>query len=223
MAPQQPPPAARTSEMSMRSSARASAASIDGASAGCTQPSSTSMRREWRCFGQDFPRDARGTFAASAPGRNGRARRPASRAEQTPMREPLAQQPARRTLARAALDLLLDDQTADVDQATVAHAGGTRRLAAAAGQAAIEVQLRARGHVRAFEHLLDEVDASARPVEFVAEQLIGRAGCRAKTAMHAGAQDRIGFTPLGRILDEIGEPGFHARPWLRTPRTSGAG
>ena len=52
---------------------------------------------------------------------------------------------------------------------------------------------------RALEHLLDQVDAPARAVELVAQQLIGRAGRRAETAVHAGAQDRVGFAALGRV------------------------
>ena len=42
------------------------------------------------------------------------------------------------------------------------------------------------------QHVLDEVDAPARAVEFVAEQHIGRAGRGAEAAMHAGAQDLLG-------------------------------
>src|SRR5690606_32290726 len=60
-------------------------------------------------------------------------------------------------------------------------------------------------------HLLDEVDASARPVELVAEQLVGRAGGSAETAMHAFAQDGFGFLPVGRALEPVCEMGFHVR------------
>ena len=38
------------------------------------------------------------------------------------------------------------------------------------------------------QHVLDQVDAAARAVEFVAEQQEGRAGRGAEAAMHAGAQ-----------------------------------
>ena len=73
----------------------------------------------------------------------------------------------------------------DVEQRVIRHARRTGGLAIAAGQAPVEMQLRLVGHRFAFEHLLDQIDASARPVEFVAEQLIGRAGRIAETAMHA--------------------------------------
>ncbi len=46
----------------------------------------------------------------------------------------------------------------------------------------------------AFQHLLDEIDAAPRSVELVAQQLVGRAGGVAETAVHALAQDRVGFT-----------------------------
>ena len=59
------------------------------------------------------------------------------------------------------------------------------------------------GGAAVFEHLLDEVDAPARAVEFVAEQHEGRAGRGAKAAMHAFAQDRLGFGEAG--IGELGE------------------
>src|SRR5204862_2401998 len=89
----------------------------------------------------------------------------------------------------AATDLFLDDRPADVGEAPVLHARGTGGLAGTAGQAAIEMELRLRGRRRALEHLLDEVDAPARPVELVAEQLVGRAGRGAEAAVPALAQD----------------------------------
>jgi hypothetical protein len=46
-------------------------------------------------------------------------------------------------------------------------------------------------------------------VELVAEELISRAGRGAETAMHAFAQDRVGFAALRRVANEIGEVGFH--------------
>ena len=55
-----------------------------------------------------------------------------------------------------------------------------------------------------YAHLLDQVDAAARPVEFVAEQLVGRAGRGAKAAMHALAQDRVGLAAVGRVADGLG-------------------
>ncbi len=58
----------------------------------------------------------------------------------------------------------------------------------------------------ALEHLLDEVDASARAIELVAEFEIGGAGGGAEAAMHTGAEDllrglhgRIGKCREGKI------------------------
>ena len=56
------------------------------------------------------------------------------------------------------------------------------------------------------EHLLDQVDAPARAIQFGSEQLVGRAGCGAETAMHAAAQDAIGFRDIG-IAQQVGGNG----------------
>jgi hypothetical protein len=70
-------------------------------------------------------------------------------------------------------------------------------LAIEAREAAVQVQLRAACDLGTFEYLLDEINASARTVEFIAEQLIGRTGGVAKTAMHALAQNGGCFFALG--------------------------
>ena len=57
---------------------------------------------------------------------------------------------------------------------------------------------------RAFEHLLDEVDAPARAVELVAQQLVSRTGGVAHAAMHTGAQDGVGLDALRCVADGIG-------------------
>src|SRR6202000_27640 len=70
-----------------------------------------------------------------------------------------------------------------------------------------------------FQHLLDQVDAAARTVEFVAEQHIGRAGRGTKAAMHAGAQDLVGFRDIGIGELRQAEFGFHAAdPRIIRPR-----
>src|SRR5262245_51592180 len=67
------------------------------------------------------------------------------------------------------------------------------------------------------QHILDQVDAAARAVELVAERDIGRTGRRAETAMHASAQDLLGFrhVRIGELAK--GEGGLHQpiRPGLR--------
>jgi hypothetical protein len=61
----------------------------------------------------------------------------------------------------------------------------------------------------AFQHLLDQVNASARTVEFIAEQLVGRACGGTKTAMHAFAQNGFGFQTVSRVLVFGREIGLH--------------
>jgi len=66
------------------------------------------------------------------------------------------------------------------------------------------VQLRRLADRLTFEHLLDQVDATARSVEFVAQQLEGRAGGRAEAAMNAAAQNGVGLAASRCVPDEIG-------------------
>jgi hypothetical protein len=85
----------------------------------------------------------------------------------------------------------------------------------------------ARGRL-AFEHLLDQVDAPARAVELVAEQLVGRAGGGAEAAVHALAQDGLGLAAVGALPwnsgDELGlheslcpSAAGYSRPRLKMP------
>src|SRR6185437_8577199 len=76
-------------------------------------------------------------------------------------------------LANRARHHLLDVMPTDVQQAAVSDARWARRLAGPASQTAVEVQLGGTRGLGSFQHLLDEVDAAARTVELVSEQLVG--------------------------------------------------
>ena len=104
---------------------------------------------------------------------------------------------------------LLDHFAADIQQIVVLHAGRAGGFAVAAGQAAIQVLLGLGRDFVAFEHLLDQVDAPARAVQLVAEQLIGRAGGVAEAAMHAGAQDAFGFLGARQAFGLFTQIGLH--------------
>jgi len=81
-----------------------------------------------------------------------------------------------------------------VDQVHIVDTGRTGRRAGKAGQTAIDMRHHLGiGWPTVFQHVLDEVNASTRTVEFVAERHIGRTGGGAEAAMHAFAQDRLGF------------------------------
>src|SRR4029079_7968788 len=82
-----------------------------------------------------------------------------------------------------------------------------------AGKAAIDVldHLRRRRGVL-FQHLLDQVDAPARAIELVAEQHVGSTARGAEAAMHAGAQDLVGFLDVGIGELRQREFGLHAAP-----------
>jgi hypothetical protein len=116
---------------------------------------------------------------------------------------------ARESLAQGPRHALVDQLAADVKQAPVLHARRARGFAVQARQAAVQVQLGLAGRLGAFEHILDQVDAPARAIEFVAQQLVRRAGGGAEAAVHAGSQDRLGLAALARALDEIGQSGLH--------------
>ena len=62
------------------------------------------------------------------------------------------------------------------------------------------------------QHLLHQVDAAARAVEFVAKQHVSRAGRGAEAAMHAGAQDLVSLGDIG--IGELlrGEFSLHDAP-----------
>jgi hypothetical protein len=84
------------------------------------------------------------------------------------------------------------------------HARGTSGHARQARQAPVDMLDRAFvGRTAVFQHVLDEIDATARAIQLVAEQHIGRARRRAEAAMHAFAQDRLGL--LDVRVGELGE------------------
>ena len=66
-----------------------------------------------------------------------------------------------------------DDVATDVQQLAVFGATWAGGLAVAAGQASVQVLLRALRDLAAFKHLIHEVDATPWAVEFISQQLIG--------------------------------------------------
>src|SRR6185437_2012884 len=116
----------------------------------------------------------------------------------------------------------------DVQQASVADTRRACCLASATSETAIQVQLSGAGRLGALEHLLDEIDAAARAVELISQELIGRTGCRAKPAVHAFAQDGIGLAARGSLEEGGTESGLHGyrsgyrRPRLKMPCWSNA-
>src|SRR4029450_12474060 len=78
----------------------------------------------------------------------------------------------RRRGERAARASLGDGVPADVDEPAVLDSGWTGRLAASAGEAAVEMQSRLRSDLGTLEHLLHEVDATAGAIQLVSQQQI---------------------------------------------------
>ena len=79
------------------------------------------------------------------------------------------------------------------------------------------------GHRLAFEHLLDQLNTTAWPIQFVAEQLVGRASSGAKATMNTAAEDCFGFFTGAGIANEIGESGIHWQILLKIPRRGDRG
>ena len=127
------------------------------------------------------------------------ARAPSSAARNSAGRGSTVPSMARkRTLVPRPAIGLLDIAARVIDQVHVVHAGRTGGHAGEAGQAAIDVAHHLLGGRTArLQHVLDQVDAAARTVEFVAEQQEGRTGRGAHAAMHAGAQHLIGRAVSG--------------------------
>ena len=161
---------------------------------------------------------------AIAPGSSG-AREPAQHEqgrEPGTVRDDREQCLAPDALGERAGNALLDEPAPDVREPPVAHAGRTGGLARAAGEAAIQMGLGADGHLGALQEPLHEVDAPARTVELVAQELIGRTRRGAEAAVHALAQDGVRGAPVGRVPDEVGEAGLHSDALARSAAGRGA-
>ncbi|MNE15496.1 hypothetical protein D3C80_1084060 [compost metagenome] len=104
---------------------------------------------------------------------------------------------------------MLNHGATDVEQVVVLHSGRTGGFTVAAGQAAVQVSLGLGRDRLAFEHLLDQVNASARTIQLIAQQLVGGAGGRAEPAMHAGAQNTFGFLGTGKTFGLFAQISLH--------------
>ena len=194
--------------------ARVHAAAVDRAGGGRRAGAMASMAR--RRLKQH------GLRAAAARPTAGPAAPPAAPAGTA--RDAAAPRPAARAAAGRARagGRWLDVGPGVVDQVHVVHAGRAGGHAGQAGQAAINVPHHLLGgRAAGFQHVLDQVDAAARAVEFVAEQHEGRAGRGAQAAMHAGAQHLVGRGD-GRVAQLLGGEMVSACR-LQCPRTCGRG
>ena len=63
------------------------------------------------------------------------------------------------------------------------------------------MQLSGAAGAVAFQHIFDQINSPARPVQFVAQQLISGAGGIAETAMHTTAQDAVGLLTLWGVFE----------------------
>ena len=119
--------------------------------------------------------------------------------------------------------------TCVIDQMHIVHARRASGHTGQAGQTTIDVLHYpvARGPI-AFEHVLDQVDASARAIKFVTQQNERRASCDTEAAMDAVPQYFFGLGDIG--VRQLGEEKFvcidqtpsYMRPGLRIPLGSKA-
>ncbi len=197
-----------------RSSTRAAAALVLGDKPGCTQPSSISTCRAWRSRGRGAsPGGAlRGSFSFRCAGQQ-RAQAPGQFASQAlnsvGLRHQRAQTFAQQALADRARHRRVDHGAADVQQVVVVDPGRAGGFAVAARQATVQVLLGLLRDLVALQHLFDQVDAPPWTIQFIAKQLIGRAGGIAEAAVHAGAQDTVGFLGTGQLAGAVAQCGLH--------------
>ena len=126
-------------------------------------------------------------------------------------RQALLECPAQGFFSGGACHAFVHQLAADVHQVAVVHAAGAGAFAVAASQAAVQMLLRLARRRLTFEHLLDKVNASARAVQLVAQQLVSRAGGGTKAAVHALAQNSFGSQAVGRALEFGSEMGLHEK------------
>ena len=182
---------------------------------GCTQPASISILARVRARAASAPAFAAAGHLARFSTSGSRLRTPgraSSRCRTAAARQAVPS--ARRAVAVSLAPRGTFSSTMWRPMSTrwpYSHARRAGGFAVAAGQAAVEVQLRLARRRRAFEHLLDQVDAAARAVEFVAEELVGRAGGGAEAAMHALAQDALRRRRRRACCWRFGEGGLHVR------------
>ena len=191
------------------------------------------MRRACRAAGQsstsrvvDWRPSFAGTIALSAPGSAGRIAWPTRTRGVNSSRRVANLANAKRTnrvpASRRRGWLVFDQFATEVGEPAVLHAGRAGGLAGAAGQAAVEVGAGGCGRAAMLEHLLDQVDAAARAVEFAAGDAVRRAGGQAEAAVHAVAQQVACLPCERRVGERVGGSGMHRRG-LRGSRTSGPG
>src|SRR5262250_363853 len=149
---------------------------------------------------------------------------PEERGEASGMREGLERPARRRMIGPRSADVLARELgPRRLQELAEGHAGGARRLAAAAPETEIEVTRERWGEPNpSLGGRAHEVDAAARRVHLLAQHSIGRALRQADAAVDAGAQ-----AFRGRSVDGIeGAGGSHVhsppakRPRLRMPRGS---
>ena len=199
-APQQPLPAAYTTWIPAASSTRSVARSMLGSIAGCTQPCSTNTLRICvpRALCARCPLARAGTLFFNILGNKGRNICPTLSAGANQDEVSPSRRDQRTALSSGGRSTRSSTQfSADINQVPVFNTARTGCLAIEAGQAAIQVLLRAARDFGAFEHLLDEINPASWTIQFIAEQLIGRTGGIAETAVHAFAQDGRRFLALG--------------------------
>ena len=83
-------------------------------------------------------------------------------------------------------------------------------------EATIKMVLGTAAHLAALHHLLDKIDAAARPVQLIAGELIGGTRGGTKTAVHAGAEYRLRLPTFGSFSYRFNDGRLHDQiVWLR--------
>jgi hypothetical protein len=71
------------------------------------------------------------------------------------------------------------------------------------------MSLHAEARFTTFQQVFDLVNAPARPVQFVTQQLVGGTGGIAESTMHTTAQHLVGFLAERCVFILFCKPGLH--------------
>lgn len=113
-------------------------------------------------------------------------------------------------MQQTARHLLIDNFSPNFNQPAITHTRRAGGFTGAAGQAAVQMRLCLAADGVSFQHLLDQINTAARPVQFVTQQLVGWAGRGTKTAMHAGSQDTLRILDVMIVFKLTADVGLHS-------------
>ncbi len=106
-----------------------------------------------------------------------------------------------------------DHDPSQIEQTSVTHPGRTGAFTGPAAQTAVQMPLRQSGNRIPLQHLLEQVDAPPRPIQFITQQLIGGTGRIAESTVYTAAQNCLQIPVFRFVLDKFRQSSLHAVPY----------